>query len=90
MAALAILIASVLAGKILKYSTTLSISIGLNCFLGFPFNYIITEEAIAASAETEEERQFLNSILMPKMIIAGIVAVSIVSTIVAGAFLNLM
>lgn len=90
MAALAILIASVLAGKILKYSTTLSISIGLNCFLGFPFNYIITEEAIAASAETEEDRQFLNSILMPKMIIAGIVAVSIVSTIVAGAFLNLM
>lgn len=90
MATLAIVVSSVLVGKLLKYSSTLSISIGLNCFLGFPFNFIITDEAIAATAETEEERQFLNGVLMPKMIIAGIVAVSIVSTIVAGAFLNLM
>lgn len=75
---------------ILGFLLFASIAIGLNCFLGFPFNYIITEEAIAASAENEEERQYLNGVLMPKMIIAGIVAVSIVSTIVAGAFLNWM
>lgn len=75
---------------ILGFLLFASIAIGLNCFLGFPFNYIITEEAVAASAENEEERQYLNGVLMPKMIIAGIVAVSIVSTIVAGAFLNWM
>ncbi len=89
-AAFAISIASLTAGKLLHYTPCMSIAIGLNCFLGFPFNFIITEEAIAASAENEEERQYLNGILMPKMIIAGIVAVSIVSTIVAGAFLNMM
>ncbi|MDD3253087.1 MAG: hypothetical protein PHV18_11055 [Lachnospiraceae bacterium] len=90
LATVAITVSSVTVGKFMKYSPTLSIAIGLNCFLGFPFNYIITDEAIAAVAETEEERLFLNGVLMPKMIIAGIVAVSIVSTIVAGAFLNLM
>lgn len=89
-ATIGIAVFSIITGKLLKYSSNLSLAIGLNCFLGFPFNYIITDEAIAATAETEEERQFLNGALMPKMIIAGIVAVSIVSTIVAGAFLNLM
>lgn len=89
-AAFAIGVSSLVAGKLLHYTPSMSIAIGLNCFLGFPFNFIITDEAITATAENEEERQYLNGILMPKMIIAGIVAVSIVSTIVAGAFLNMM
>ena len=86
----AIAIASIVFGKLMKFSVNMSMAIGLNCFLGFPFNYIICNEAISATAETEEEREYLNSVLMPRMIISGIVAVSIVSTIVAGTFVGML
>lgn len=71
-------------GKKLGYSTNLSIAIGLNCFLGFPHNFVITNEVIRAIAKNEQESQYLNSILMPKMIIGSIVSVSMVSALVAG------
>ena len=87
---IAITVFSVISGKLMKFSFNMSMAIGLNCFLGFPFNYIICNEAISAVAETEEEREYLNTILMPKMIISGIVAVSIVSTIIAGVFIGMM
>lgn len=86
---IAITVFSVISGKLMKFSFNMSMAIGLNCFLGFPFNYIICSEAISAVAETEE-REYLNTILMPKMIISGIVAVSIVSTIIAGVFIGMM
>lgn len=87
---IAITVFSVISGKLMKFSFNMSMAIGLNCFLGFPFNYIICSEAISAVAETEEGREYLNTILMPKMIISGIVAVSIVSTIIAGVFIGMM
>ena len=90
MASIAITVASILVGKVMKFSVSMSMAIGLNCFLGFPFNYIICDEAVNAVGETEEEREYLNGILMPKMIISGIVAVSMVSTLVAGMFVGMM
>lgn len=89
-ASIAIAVASILVGKVMKFSVSMSMAIGLNCFLGFPFNYIICDEAVNAVGETEEEREYLNGILMPKMIISGIVAVSMVSTLVAGMFVGMM
>lgn len=77
-------------GKKLGYSTNLSIAIGLNCFLGFPYNYVITNEVVGALGKTEEERRYLDSILMPKMIIGSVVAVSVVSAIVAGVVVKFL
>ena len=75
---------SVPIGKKCGYSMNLSIAIGLNCFLGFPHNFVITNEVVNMLGQTEEEKKYLNSILMPKMIIGSIVAVSVVSALVAG------
>lgn len=77
-------------GKKLGYSTNMSIAIGLNCFLGFPYNYVITNEVVGALGKTEEERRYLDSILMPKMIIGSVVAVSVVSAIVAGVVVKFL
>lgn len=90
MATVAIAIASILFGKLVKFSVSMSMAIDLNCFLGFPFNYIICDEAVNAIGETDEEKEYLNGKLMPKMIISGIVAVSMVSTIIAGVFVGMM
>ena len=58
-------------------------AIGLNCFLGFPYNFVITNEVIASLAENQGESDYLDGILMPKMIIGSIVAVSMVSAVIA-------
>ena len=84
LATVGIVLFSMPVGRKLGYSTNLSIAIGLNCFLGFPYNYVITNEVVNALGETEEERRYLDSVLMPKMIIGSVVAVSVVSAIVAG------
>ena len=78
-----IVLFSVPLGKKFGYSPSLSIAIGLNCFLGFPQNFIITGEAVASLAKTKEEYDYLDGILMPKMIIGSIVAVSMVSAVIA-------
>lgn len=75
---------SVPVGKKFGYSLDLSIAIGLNCFLGFPHNFVITNEVVNMFGQTDGEKEHLNKILMSKMIIGSIVSVSVVSALVAG------
>ena len=74
---------SIPLGKKFGYPIELSVAIGLNCFLGFPYNFVITNEVIASLAENQGESDYLDGILMPKMIIGSIVAVSMVSAVIA-------
>ena len=48
----------------------------LNCFLGFPHNFVITNEVVNMLGQTDGEKEHLNKILMSKMIIGSIVSVS--------------
>lgn len=70
--------------KFIGYDKWISMAIGLNCFLGFPPNYLVTMETINALTDDEDEKQFLNDEMMPKMILGSVVTVSIVSVVVAG------
>jgi hypothetical protein len=66
-----ILLLSMVTGKLLGYSPSMSAAVGLNCYLGFPYNFQLTNEGIAAVVNTEEEREYLVNLIMPKMIIGG-------------------
>lgn len=88
LATIGILIVSIIVGKKLGYSLYMSSAIGLNCFLGFPYNYALTKEAVNTIAENENETTYLNDEMMPKMIIGSIIAVSLVSTLFAGILIN--
>lgn len=79
-----IYVCSVLVGKRLGYSKWFSFAVGLNCFLGFPTNYILVNESVCGMTEDEDERNVLITNLLPQMVIASIVAVSIVSVLLAG------
>lgn len=87
---LGIFIGSCVVGKLLGYSAALSFSIGLNCLLGFPLNYMLTTEAIKVTAQNEEEAAYLTEHLLPHMLIAGFVCVTIGSTIFASIIENFM
>ena len=88
MSAVAISILAILAGKLLKWSPWLSVAVGLCCMLGYPVTYAIATEVslgVSKGRENEEEdRNKLTKHLLPKMLISGVVSVSIVSVIIAG------
>lgn len=83
-----IAICSILTGRILRYSPYISLGIGLNCLLGFPYNYILTVEAVKASARTDGEHRYLMEQLMPTMLIAGFVTVTLGSVFFASVMKN--
>ncbi len=83
-------ILSVLVGKFLKVSWRMALATSLTALYGFPPNYILTEEAAKALAQTPEEKQFLMDNTLPQMIVGGFVTVTITSVIIAGIFVNLI
>lgn len=84
LAVIGIVIFSVIAGKLLGYSISMSIAIGTSALFGFPGTYILSNEVANANGTTEEEREFLLSEILPKMLVAGFVTVTIASVVLAG------
>ena len=84
------LIISTLVGKIFGVSWQMSCAIGSTCLFGFPGTYIVTNEVVNATAANDEEKQLMLDHMMPKMLIAGMVSVSITSILIAGYMVNLL
>ena len=85
-----IAIFSAIAGKILGYSIEISIAIGTSALFGFPGTYLLSNEVANANGKTEEERQFLLNEILPKMLVAGFMTVTIASVVLAGVMAKLM
>lgn len=79
---------AVLVGKLFGQSWYMSFALGVTALFGFPGTLIVPTEVIKAVADNEEERQIITQNLVPKMIIAGMVSVSIVSVVFAGVMAN--
>ena len=77
------LVAFILA-KVFKKSFWICWAITLNAYLGFPVNVMITNEAVENTTEPGEERAIVSAELMPQMLVASFVSVTIVSVIIAG------
>lgn len=83
-------IGSIIAGKVLGMSLNMAFAVSLTALYGFPPNYILTEEAVNAMAETPEENKYLMDEMLPQMIVGGFVTVTITSVVIAGIFVNLL
>ena len=77
-------VVSILVGKIFHYSWQMSVAIGSSCLFGFPGTVIISNEVSESTGITPEEKAYINAQIMPKMLVAGMVTVSITSVLVAG------
>jgi ABC-type multidrug transport system fused ATPase/permease subunit len=77
-------VASILIGKLFHYSWQMSMAIGASCLFGFPGTLIVSNEVSNATGNTPEEKKYINEQIMPKMLIAGMVTVSITSVLIAG------
>jgi len=81
-------VVSILVGKIFHLSWYMSFALAITALFGFPGTVIIPTEVSKAVGRTEEEKAFLLDTIMPKMLIAGMVSVSIVSVLAAGVMVN--
>ncbi len=81
---------SFIIGKILKVSKEMAFACSLTALYGFPADYIITVEVINALTQDEQEREMLTSRMLPPMLVAGFITVTIVSVILAGIFVGFL
>ena len=79
-----------LVGKLVGMSWQMACAIGSTCLFGFPGTYIVTNEVVNAIATDEKEKQLMLDHMMPKMLVAGMVTVSITSILIAGYMCNLI
>lgn len=75
---------SAIAGKVLKVSMPMAIAIGTSALFGFPGTFIISNEVAMANGKTEEDRQIILDEILPKMLVAGFITVTIASVVLAG------
>ncbi|MGB7963617.1 MAG: hypothetical protein WCF12_11760 [Propionicimonas sp.] len=69
-------------GRLLGYSVSMSVAIGLTSLYGFPGTMILSQEAAKGAGETPEEVAAIEGDILPKMIVAGFSTVTITSVIV--------
>ena len=79
-----ILLSTWLVARILKVDRWLAFSIGLSALFGYPGTYVVTTEVAQAESTNEEERQYLLDNMLPPMLVAGFVTVSVGSIVLAG------
>lgn len=75
---------AILVGKLFGQSWYMSFALGVTALFGFPGTLIVPTEVVKAVADNDEEKGIITQNLVPRMIIAGMVSVSIVSVLFAG------
>lgn len=81
---------SFIVGKFLGVSKELAFAVSLTALYGFPADYIITNEVINSLTTDQKEREALTSHMLPPMLVAGFVTVTIVSVVLAGIFVGFL
>jgi len=79
-----------ICGKLLKLPFGLCVSLGITCTFGFPTTMLIPQEISEAIGKTKEEKNAILNYLLPKMLTAGFVTVTIVSVLIAGFVVNML
>ena len=87
---LAVILVSFLLSRVLKIGFGLAVAIGLSCTFGFPATMFMSNEVSEAVGRTPEEKKALKNYLLPKMLTAGFVTVTIASVFCAGIVAGLL
>ncbi len=90
MSAVAMALMAFIASKLFKKSFAMTYVIILNAFFGFPINVMLTNEALDNNTTDPAERAAVSAEMMPQMLIAGFVSVTIVSVLIAGILVKFL
>lgn len=79
-----VLVVGFLCSRMLDLPLGLAVSLGISCTFGFPTTMLIPQEVAEAMGRTEAEKAAILNYLLPKMLTAGFITVTIASVILAG------
>jgi len=79
---------AVIVGKIFKFSWQMSCGITCSCLFGFPGTYVVSTEVAKLIAKNEDEEQMILDNVLPKMLVAGFICLTITSVLITGVFVN--
>ncbi len=79
-----------ITGKALNIPFGLAVSLGISCTFGFPTTMLIPQEVSEAVGRDEREKAAILNYLLPKMLTAGFVTVTIASVLIAGFVVNML
>lgn len=85
-----IAVTSLVCSKLFNLSFRLAFSLGLTCTFGFPTTMLMPKEIAEAISTNEKERAAIENYLLPKMLTAGFVTVTIASVVIAGVVVNML
>ena len=88
--AVGIMIGGAIATKLLKWKTTLGMSVALTAMYGFPADYLLTNEVVRSVGRTEEERDALREAMLPAMLVGGFTSVSAGSVVIASVLVSFL
>ncbi|QBX34797.1 hypothetical protein E4191_08790 [Paracoccus liaowanqingii] len=77
-------------GRLLGVTPAMAFACSLTALYGFPADYIITKDVIDTLTEDAAEREVLTAHLLPPMLVAGFVTVTMVSVVLAGIFVGMI
>lgn len=81
---------SFIAGKLVGVTPAMAFACSLTALYGFPADYVITKEVVNALSDDQAERDLLTAHMLPPMLVAGFVTVTMVSVVMAGIFVGLL
>ena len=89
-----VVVVASIAGKLLKWSSYLAVAAGVACLFGYPVTYAVAMEVAQGVTKgagfTEKEEQRVIDYLLPKMLVAGVVSVSLTSVILGGLLIPVL
>jgi hypothetical protein len=80
----ALVLGAIIMGKLLKIDWRLAGSLGPAAMFGYPFSQLICEDVVREMHLSDEDSEQLLGVVMPQMVIAGFVTVTIASVFIAG------
>lgn len=84
------IVIGIICSKALNLPLGLTISLGISCTFGFPTTMLIPQEVAEAMGRNDKEKTAILNYLLPKMLIAGFVTVTIASVLIAGVVVNML
>ena len=88
--AIGVLLFAIPMGKKLGISSGLIMAITMGSYAGYPLNYQVCMEVITLLAQSPEEEEYLKDHVLQKVIIGGVVSVSLASVIIAGVMVSML
>lgn len=88
--AVGIMIGGAIATKLLKWKTTLGMSVALTAMYGFPADYLLTNEVVRSVGRTDKERAALSEAMLPPMLVGGFTSVSAGSVVIASVLVSFL